>query len=1126
MIKLNTKDLTRLFALVPIAAKRGLVDWQTRIPLTIGLVLASVTMASTTIYYDSVSNLAFRHELTKHEGGELDILAVYSDHPTSRREYETVTRVADRQFDLRLSGILSGRVRATKTSTLALAATGNEDAAGTDDQRIYFATTPRLYEYAEILPGGSRPRFPELPGENEHLVIDGLVPVSVAEAFGIGIGDTFSAVPYGESDIPFARVNITGLLAPRANGTIFWQLYDHVLQTGTYLTVATVPVFVEEDTYFEILGPAFGHLNSTYGWLLDVDPQRIPVNNKDRIAREIELTQEWINSAVGDYQLSTHLLSIFDRYDERLLFTKIPMLVFLVLTAIVVLYYVGTLSSLIIDRQRGEIVLLRSRGATSQDALVVFAIEGAIMAFIATLLGPFIAATGIGFLGTTPAFSDLSGGDFLKTNITLVAYTLSGMGGILGLIAIIIGSRQALRASITGQRQQISRPPTLPAFQRRYLDVMLLVVVVVLFRQLSEQGSILATGMFGDKTINYVLLATPALGLVAVGMVLLRLFPLTMGIISRLLSRYSSAGLALGLWQISRNPTQYARISLLLILMAGLGVVAASFVATLERNFEERLLYSIGSDIRIEGLKVDTNIPRSDTKWSYEQVPGVNQATSVYRGQGRDTTMPQRGLITLLAVEHDNFSDVAWIRDDFSDKPMDEMLRTLRLETLFGIPLPESAASLDVRFMAERPDPSLRLMARIRDSNNRYHSYTLGPLARMDFLDNVDGPEWLLGSTSFFNPGKWWKEPLTLISIGIHADSHANPMQRGSILIDHISSGRLDVFKSDQGFKDIRVLTEVIEPFNDLNRWSVMRLNPGTRNDQLSGSGEIRFSWGGTDAMVSHGMLPGETVPPIPVLASDGLLKSGGYRLGERFDITIAGRTVPLELVDSVAMFPTLNPRTDRFVVADLGAFVHYTNLDPLEDELQANEVWLSVDPDHQNRTGLGARLYERPFKVDLVQELDNLTGESDVDPLAEAGWRALLLGAFVTVLLLSCLGFLIHVYFSFREREHQFAILRSIGLSMRQLLAIVWLEQAVLVLGGMSLGTWIGTKMVGTILPFMGHDDLGYQLLPPFVVQVDWSSLALAYALIAAVFGMIIVGMVWLVYRISIHRALRIEGL
>ena len=67
---------------------------------------------------------------------------------------------------------------------------------------------------------------------------------------------------------------------------------------------------------------------------------------------------------------------------------------------------------------------------------------------------------------------------------------------------------------------------------------------------------------------------------------------------------------------------------------------------------------------------------------------------------------------------------------------------------------------------------------------------------------------------------------------------------------------------------------------------------------------------------------------------------------------------------------------------------------------------------------------------------------------------------------------------------------------------------------------------MVGTIFPFMGHDDLGYQLLPPFVVQVDWSSLALAYALIAAVFGMIIVGMVWLVYRISIHRALRIEGL
>ena len=123
-------------------------------------------------------------------------------------------------------------------------------------------------------------------------------------------------------------------------------------------------------------------------------------------------------------------------------------------------------------------------------------------------------------------------------------------------------------------------------------------------------------------------------------------------------------------------------------------------------------------------------------------------------------------------------------------------------------------------------------------------------------------------------------------------------------------------------------------------------------------------------------------------------------------------------------------------------------------------------------------------------------------------------MGAFSTVLLLASIGFFVHVYFSFREREQQFAVLRSIGLSTRQLAAIVWLEQAVQVLGGMALGTWMGVRLVSAVMPFMGHDETGGQVVPPFAVQVDWTSLALAYAVIAIIFGVIMGGVTWTVHR------------
>ena len=59
----------------------------------------------------------------------------------------------------------------------------------------------------------------------------------------------------------------------------------------------------------------------------------------------------------------------------RLFFSKLPMFVILTLIAVVVLYYVITLSSLLVEQQRSEIILLRSRGASSGQVLAVLALE-------------------------------------------------------------------------------------------------------------------------------------------------------------------------------------------------------------------------------------------------------------------------------------------------------------------------------------------------------------------------------------------------------------------------------------------------------------------------------------------------------------------------------------------------------------------------------------------------------------------------------------------------------------------------------------------------------------------------------------------------------------------------------
>ena len=88
---------------------------------------------------------------------------------------------------------------------------------------------------------------------------------------------------------------------------------------------------------------------------------------------------------------------------------------------------------------------------------------------------------------------------------------------------------------------------------------------------------------------------------------------------------------------------------------------------------------------------------------------------------------------------------------------------------------------------------------------------------------------------------------------------------------------------------------------------------------------------------------------------------------------------------------------------------------------------------------------------------------------------------------------------------------------------ALVALEQVLVIVGGLALGTWMGRELGATIMPFLGHDDLGSQVLPPFIIEISWGTLAITYAAMAFMFSLIITGVILFIKRISLQRILRL---
>ena len=1092
--------------------------------------MATAIMSGAVIYFDALKELALKNTLSQYSAAQLDILVRGDRGPTSREEFAKVETVTQGAIDEYLDWMLTDRIAAGKSPTFFLTQPGDENEAGNDNARSYFAFFPRFHEkdrYITILEG-KLPSEERLSGPGELLALEAIIPSEAAQLFQVGVGDTLSAIPHWDDVTPFVTVVISGVFTRNDPGDEMWALEREVINAATGPSFRTVPFYVSRKTYLDVLGPAFREMDSTYAWLLAVDRGRLNALNAKQALDDIRQAHSTLNVKLTSYVQSTALDNALVEYDRRLFFSKLPMFVVLVLIALVILYYVATLSSLVVEERRGEIALLRSRGASSAQILGVFMLEGATIAIPAFLAGPLLAAGIVGLLGYTPAFSDLSGGEWMTTRISSGAYLMSALGGFMAFVSLMIPAIQASRIGVTQHRQQSARPSTRSAFQRYYVDVLLLLVSILLFRQLTEQGSVVASNVLGEIAVNQLLLVLPGLVLVASAMVLLRLFPLALNLIARLTSSRMPAGIVLGLWQMARNPTHYARLSLLLILAAGLGIFASSFGATLKRSFEERVLYATGSDIRVDGLRpVGRPRPRGrassepvpdsaapDLVQTFEQIDGIELASPVLRGSGSDLGQDFERF-EVLAMDAERFNEVAYFRDDFSDEPMEDLLKSLQLDNPpEGVELGDSIRSISVRVKAERPQPTVRLSARLRDERNQYFTVALG---------NLESRSWT-SMRSRITPTAvrllQTRGPLTLLSLRVEETVFASRLRAGSILIDE---SRVTTARGE---------LRVVEHFNDSSDWSVLETTAVALSDVLrpSGissdvdSGAVLFSWSVGPPQTARGIFHGTERPRIPVLASESFARSTGYAPGREFDISMAGFRIPVKLSETIDLFPTMTSANEKFLIADLTSLITVANLGGIIRQLRPNEVWLSTSPtgahpETQIKEVSSVEGYTNAF----VHDRATLLSETKVDPLVDAGWRALLFVAFSTVLVLSCLGFLFHAYVSFQNRRVEFALLRTVGITTRQIMAMVWLEQTLVVISGLALGTWMGGRLGATIIPFMGHDDLGFRVVPPYIIDVGWESLVVTYVAMALVFAAISLGLIWLVRRITLQRVLRL---
>ena len=1112
--------------------RRSLANWKLLSCVIIGVVVAVALVSSTPLYSNTLSDLGLSRSLHERPIELVNVQIYAPSYPINIEDYQRNWGAIRSQVSRNIGSVVRQEEQYIKTQTFFAGWADRPIPTGTDRPKGHFQVFTNMEKHINLIDG----RYPEpFPAglEPEELLepgleIEAMIGSDAAKLFDVWVGDRLVLL-YGWGVYPVrVTVRLTGIIEPIDPGEEFWFLNSDLfaLQDDSGQTEGpTAPLFIPEQTLFESIGRLVPNLKATYNWYYYLDIDKITSANAAAIKRGVQRMETQIIADMPRSSSFTQLNSIIATFEQKLLFTQIPLFLLIFQIVGIILYYVVTVANMVIDQQAGEIALLRSRGASTGQIMGIYFMEGLMISALGGVVGPFLGALVFTLLGKTAPFLPLTGGGLLEIRFSSMVFILAAVSAVLCLIAMLFPAMRAARMGVVSQRQNIARPPRAPFWQRYYLDIMLLVLGGVLFWELSERGTLTSQNFFGEIGIDPLLLVTPILFMVAAAIIFLRLFPLIIALAARI-SRYTSnTAVVLSLRYMARNPMHYGRLILLLMMAASVGMFAASFLGTLERSYDERAKYTTGSDIRLSGI-YDYRSGKEAIVEKYTDIPGVEEVSVGFRGNGVMGSLFTQIDLDMLAVDPVTLADVGWFREDFAGSSLTELMDILAEDQPIenGLLLPDGTYSIGVWVYPLEAHSGLLLTARIKDGKGHYLDYELG-------MPGVE--EWQYLEVNLLRPISETlpQPPLTLQCIFARIKKVDYRFRESPRVV------YLDNLQVGSSFSEGPV---VIEDFEDVSNWVTLADEaaggsaagmPRTR-DTIVTSTEVvhdgvtsgKLTWGQTRSFGYRGLYPNLDIRPLSIIASQSLLDRTGISVGNLVTFRLPGQYIPVIVEEVIDYFPTVDPDAKGFALANIDRVTSIRNL-TLSGNIRfyPNEVWLTVTKDQEQRETVIETLKSPAYRARDFYDQEAMIAKSKSDPLVAAGWGGILLIAFLGVILVSGLGFVVYAYLSARGRQLEFAILRTLGFSLRQIIGLITLEQVFVIGSGMGIGTLLGMQLSSVMMPFLQLTEMGHKVLPPFIPVTDWFTIGIAYIILAVAFILTISLVILFFSKVAIHRALRI---
>jgi hypothetical protein len=1063
-----------------VVVQRSRADWLIVAAAWIVVVLATTLLSAGVIYADAVSQGGLRQVLTGAPQTDTSLEITYRARADDAEAADARVSAA---VDSALGPARGELVRIGRSESFTLP---GQQADRVTDLAV-FGSYQRIEEHAELL-SGDWPQAGAGP-------LQAALPQPAAELLGLANGDRLELQSRIRSSL-VVPVEVVGIYRASDPEEVYW--WDDALAVAGVsegVSYTTYGPFVV--THEDLIERAIAS-RVALAWLVLPALEEIDVGDVGGVRAAVVGLKDGLpglSDRGPTISVDTQLDIILAGVERSLLVSRTGVLLLTVQLAVLAGYALLLISGLLIEQRRAEMALLRSRGASAGHLGVMAAMEGLLLVAPAALAGPWLAIGVLQLFNVAGPLAEI--GLQLDLRASDTAFLVAGIAATVCLLALSIPVLFSARA-LASVRRSIGRQRLRSFAQRGDLDIALIVVAAIGLWQLRQYGAPITRTLRGTFGLDPFLVAAPAIGLLAGALLALRLLPLLARVMERVLSRRSGLVASLGARQLARRPLRYARSALLLMLAAALSVFAASYAGTWVDSQRDQADHQVGADVRVEQSRFG-QLPEWVVGDAYRQLNGVQVATAILSDRFSLAGVSAGG--QLLALDAAAAEGPLAFRSDLADRPLAELLAELAagrtddagLIRLDGQPQ-HLALTLDVDLVPGEASPGIPTGWRgatasvvMRDADGLLHRLD-APRLRFDGGEQrVELPlTFPLDEQRTAGPA----HPLEMVAVEVALVVTPEARAVGHVELLGIEAGTdgeswqaVPIVGAD-GWRFVRTFgfgeAEAVEPVpGHPGRFEVGEQHPIASD---VGAPEL-FTLRPDGLSAAAGVLP--------AIVDHRFLQLTGTRVGEQVTLTVGGRQREISVVGSVRAFPTLDAERPAAIV-DTPSLVLGTYA-MRGQTASPSEWWLDVDD--AAVASVVDQLRSPPFGREVVTARAERAQALLTDPVALGVIGALALGALAAAGF-ALIGFAVSSMVAARERLTEFALLRAMGLSPRQLFGWLSLESAFLLAIGVLGGTGLGLLLAWTVLPFVTLTQQATAVVPPVRVVIPWELVTLLLGL------------------------------